>query len=255
MEKYKRSFDRLIFEVRYAFGHLYFDRCGQTLLDIEKDCEGWYVFPATPQQAVLEKPDISATAQFNSDSFSLTVEKANKTPFENIVKDILALWSIIKGNLALEDFSRIGCRFHFLLPTTSIEDSERLLKKSEFNLIIPKSFQNENLGLYTRDMVGVFLKEDTNYRVQLNGITRTEGMNPNSILRANPKSLSKKQREYRLAKLKSMKEYSANPMFAVHFDVDCYKEQEATQDVSVETFLNNQFEYVNRVFVPIVEAL
>ena len=77
MKKFTPRLERLIFEARYSYGNLYFDRCGITLNDIERECEGWIAGEATPQTGNLNRPDKNSHVGFNNEKFDFAVEKAS----------------------------------------------------------------------------------------------------------------------------------------------------------------------------------
>jgi hypothetical protein len=99
----------------------------------------------------------------------------------------------------------------------------------------------------------VLLKDSTEYRLELVAVTRHEGLEPPDLIRTDPRLLSKKQKEFRIAKLKQMMEYSANPMFAVTLNIDC-----ARFDVVkplVDKFILEQVNVTKRTFLPFFEKL
>jgi len=56
MKKIQPTFDYAAFEIRYASGDLFFDRCGQALLDIDRKCSGWNMTSVSLQTGALENP-------------------------------------------------------------------------------------------------------------------------------------------------------------------------------------------------------
>jgi hypothetical protein len=65
--------------------------------------------------------------------------------------------------------------------------------------------------------------------------------------------LSQRQKDFRLARLKQMAEYSANPMFAVNLNVDCARFN--TETLSVEEFILKQAEVTEKTFLPFLGEL
>ncbi len=245
--------DYVAFEIRYDSGHLYFDRCGQCLLDIERECPGWTVIAIDVQTGRLENPSKSLHANFNNQRFDFTAEKASRLDMREIVKEICGLWNIIQANLGLDEFVRIGLRLNYLLATESTDEAERRLNRSKINLMIPNSLLDDGYGIKNRQLIVVLDKNDTEYRVELAAVTRYEGLAPSDLVRTDPRLLSKKQKEIRIAKLKQMAEYSANPMFAVNLNVDCASLNPET--LSVEEFILKQTQVVDRTFLPFLGEL
>jgi hypothetical protein len=246
-------FDYAAFEIRYGSGQLYFDRCGQSLLDIDRQCPGWTVTAVDLQTGRLENPSKSLHAAFNDQIFNFIAEKASKLEMREIAKEICGLWNIIQANLGLDEFFRMALRLNYLLPTESDEEAERRLKNSEISIIIPQSILSDGYGIKNRQIIVMLVKDDTEYRVEMAGVTRYEGLAPSDLVRTDPRLLSKKQKEFRIAKLKQMAEYSANPMFAVNLNVDCVRFN--PQTLSVEEFILKQAQAVEQNFLPILRKL
>ena len=253
MKKMPPILDYASFEIRYGSGQLYFDRCGQCLLDIGRECPGWTVISVDLQTGILENPSKSLRANFNNQLFAFTAEKASRLDMGEIAKEICGLWNIIQANLGLDEFLRIGFRLNYLLPTESDEEAERRLKPSEINLVIPQSLLSDGYSIKNRQIIVVLVKDGTEYRVELAAVTRYEGLAPSDLVRTDPRLLSKKQKEFRIAKLKQMAEYSANPMFAVNLNVDCVRFNPET--LSVEEFILKQAQVVDQTFLPVLRKL
>ena len=245
--------DYVAFEITYGSGHLYFDRCGQCLLDIERQCPGWSVINVDVQTGRLENPGKSFNANFNNQTFNATAQKASRLSIAEIAKEVSGLWKIVQANLGLEEFLRIGFRVNYLLPTESADEAEKLLKRPEINVTLPTWVTSGGYAIKNQQLVVVVVKDGTEYRVELCGVTRHEGMNPSDLVRTDPRVLSKNQKEFRIAKLKQMAEYSANPMFAVDLNVDCARYDPDAP--SVEEFILEQAEVVEHTFLPVLKKL
>lgn len=253
MKKRFPVMDSLNFEVRYSYGHLYLDRCGQCLIDIEKKCDGWLSLTVGPQAGELERPDKNFSLRINTQAFNFGCVRASQTDVETIANEAATLWKIIEANLGLDEFLRIGCRIKYILATESVEDSEKLLQKSEINVNIPEVINKSGFNLKKRNLTCVFEKGDLEYRMRIAGVTRQEGMNPENIIKGEPRFLSKKQNDFRIAQLKQLSQYSANPMYAVLLDVDCVATH--PKKVSVKEFILNQSDIVKKEFLPFLEKL
>ena len=253
MKRSQPELQTLIFEIRYASGHLYFDRCGQTLLDVEREHEGWLAGIPDAGSGSLERPDKKFRIIFNNTTFNFNVQRAYKNDITAIAKEVSAIWKIIQANLGLDEFLRLGCRLNYLLSTESIDEAEQRLKKSELDILIPNNLTNSGYNVKTRHVITVLSREDMEYRIDLGTITRTEGVDPSHLVKGETRALSKKQREVRIEQLKRLREYSVDPMYAVQIDVDCVQYQPET--VSVEEYIIEQARIVENDFLPILEKL
>jgi hypothetical protein len=245
--------DNLHFQIAYASGHLYFDRCGQCINDIECSCEGWLNTAVDTQSGSMERPDKSFVLIFNNHQFTFSVQKAFKVDIKDIAKEVAMLWKIIQANLGLDEYIKVGCRINYLLPTQSLEESEKKLQKAELNIDVPKRLTDSGFNIRNRNMLVVLNKSDIDYRIQLRGITRYEAMNPDAIMKTEPRLLSKKQDLFRIARIKQLADYSASPMYAVNLDVDCVFIK--PNNISVEEYILGQYKIAETEFLPILEKL
>jgi len=134
-----------------------------------------------------------------------------------------------------------------------VDESEILIKNSELNVSIPDQLKDPHYDLKVRQVITIFDKEDIEYRVELKGITRSQSIDPSGLYTGRPETLSKNQKKYRLLKMKQLKEYSANPMYAVMLDIDCAKYN--PKQVSVGEYIKKQTDIVRNDFLPILEKL
>jgi hypothetical protein len=255
MNKFDSVLDRVIFEIRYGSGHLYFDRCGQCLTDIERQCDGWLVTSVDLQTGKVEQPEKRMHVNFSNTKFDFTFDRSTSTIVDivDVAKEASLIWKIIQANFALDELIRIGCRFNYILPTVSIDESEKLLEKSKFNITMPEWIDKNEYKTKTREALVILSKADVEYRIRLCGVTRQEAVDPSTLPLADPRVLSKKQNQYRIIKLKKMSEYSANPMYAVLLDVDCVCYNPET--ISVQEFIQTHVKIVEKAFLPILKNL
>lgn len=253
MKDFKIFLDLLTVEIRYSYGHLYWDRCGQTVLDIETQYDDWFGARDVKNVGRLENPEKSMDLVFNDSTFNFSTKKPEKLDNDLIIEEVQKLWKIIRANFGLEEYNRIGCRFHFLKPTGSLAEAEKLIKNSELNVNIPDQLKAPHYDLNIRQVITIFEKEDMEYRVELKGITRSQSIDPSGLYTGRPETLSKNQKKYRQLKTQQLKEYSANPMYAVMLDIDCAKYN--PERVSVEEYIKKQIDVVRNDFLPILENL
>lgn len=245
--------DLLAFEIKYPYGHLYWDRRGQTILDIEMLGEGWFATTVKDNTAQLENPEKNMIMIFSDQHFAITTKRRKKLGGEIIKEDLQRLWKIVRANFGIEEYDRLACRFNFIKPTKSVEESELLIRESEFNVVIPEQLSPNNYDLSIRQVIAIFEKEEMEYRVELKGITRSEGIDPSGLLSVRPSAMSKKQKEYRLQKMKQLAEYSVNPMYGVMLDIDCATY--SPEQISVVEFVDRQVDVIKTDFLPILEKL
>jgi hypothetical protein len=253
MAPFSAFLDTVIFEIKYAYGHLYYDRCGQTIVDIEKFNDEWYGQPTNIQIGAAECPSKNFKANFNTEKYDFVAERAKTKDISEIAQNAAAIWKVVQANLSLSEFNRIGARYIFLFPATTVEEANSLVSKSEFNITIPDNLHELDYTVKERNITCTFAKDSIEYRVNLASVIRSEGLQPHEILKAHPSTLSKRQREYRLEKLKQMSEYSANPMYCVMLDVDCSQVRPETP--KADQFIIDMHKNTRKDLFPILEKI
>lgn len=243
----------LIFELRYAHGYLYLDRCGQVLLDIERKYPEWVQSEITPQGGTLFCAEKEYELQFSSRKYVFVVKKAGKHSIDAIAKDILNIWKIINANLLAEEIIRLGIRFYYLLPTKSTEAADKLLEKCKYNVILPEKWKNENFSMKTYNITTVLINNSHEYRVNICTVTRSEAIDPGKLFQGDPRALPRNQRQARIHQMKSLAEYRADPTYAVQLDVDCSMYDLTSIDIVDEVV--QQYKYVRATFYPIIDKL
>jgi hypothetical protein len=128
-----------------------------------------------------------------------------------------------------------------------------VLEKAALNIEVPRSIPESGYSVKTRRPIVVLKHNDIEYTVQVGSVIRTESINPQSITKVEPRFLSTKQDKFRLAQMRQIAEYSANPMYAVSLDVDCV--QVKPESVLVESYIMEQSKIIGKDFLPILEKL
>jgi hypothetical protein len=242
----------VIFEVKYAQGYVYLDRCGQTINDIQNDLKGWTVVASpSPDTATLSRVSKDFIVSFNSDRFNFTANYASETHPDQTCQDAAALWKIIKGNLGLTSFYRMGCRLNYNIPFLSWDEAKAftataMLSAPIFHPLIDNSFEL----LHSSDS-SCFAKDGIEYRLEVSPIQRAEGVDPNRLVIAEGRSLPKGQRQARLDYQKRIAKYSRDPMFVVQLDVDCVWYD--PEEVDVVKYMKDCTAFVEENFLPLLE--
>ena len=248
---YRLHLDQVAFEIRYDFGYVFLDRCGQILVDIERTCEGWAAVDAKPTGGKLEWLDRSFNVNFDALHYNFVAGEAYKPQIDDIADEASKIWKIVSANLGLTNFIRIGCRFFYFLPTNSIEESEKLIVNSSLNIKFPESISTK-YKTKARQVVVVLEENDMEYRIELSGIRRVSKIDPSRLIQ-DPRLLSSSQKKARMDLLKKISEYEADPMYAAQLDVDCFMFE--PKNFSVKEYILDQNQIVTRDFFPILEEL
>jgi hypothetical protein len=239
--------------IGYEYGNLFLDNCGQCLNDIEKSCLGWRSNTAAPDGAIIENISCDLASSFNPILFSFTCRKASRTGIDVIAKEASKIWKLVKANFGLTEFTRIGARYVYHLPMSSIDAADKLSLKTTMSINIPNNITSSHYEVKSNRTNVLFKNGDMEYRVDHGSFIRIEGINPNRILKGDPRHMSARQREFFFAQQKQLAEYHANPMYTLSLDVDC--SMLSPPDINIEQFVTNQHSVVEKYFLPILKEL
>lgn len=248
--------DTLSFEIRYAYGYTYLDRAGQTVVDVERRLDGWIPAQITPNNGLLSHPVNNWTANFDPSHYGFTallLKRTTEVDIETIASETKRVWEIIRANLGLSEYVRIGLRAQLLLPTLSTSDSEARISRSDLNISVPKAMDERGYKTKYRTFVAVFERDGVDCRVGIQGVARTEARAPDPILQQKPAVLSKNQRQVRLQIEQERTQYSVNPMYGVSMDVDI--SQGDPETVNPVEFIQSGWTSIATDFLPMLERI
>lgn len=212
------TLDQVTLEVKYGFGHRYLDRCGQTLVDIEQQFPEWSFESATPDKGVVRHHKTQTNIVFNNASFNAT----SSSPGElmSLAKSIHSIWDIVRANLGLSDYYRIGARFQMMLAKPSIDDAKRAVLRSSLATPLPKALADKQYKRLSEESVITIQGGQVEYRIALLAATRTENVRPSPLLHLDPRNMPKNLRGKMKDVLAETNRYIKSPMFGVVLDID-----------------------------------
>ena len=250
---FKPRLDKIDFGIKYECGHLYFDRCGQTIVDIQNIFPNFLFTEANAQGSTMTSVGENITISFSYDRFIFSIEALKEDTIINAINYCQTIWKIVQGNLNLDLFNRIGCRMFYIVPADSREDAEKLIGRSGLNISYPDSLISKNYEPKVRHIVSILQKGDIEYRLELKGIARILGRPPSHLEITDPKALSRNQRNAQIELLKARTQYSREPMYAVQFDIDSYCYE--PENIQLENFIKQQISITKSDFLPILEGV
>ena len=162
--------NRVILELKYDEGYLYWDNCGATNLEIRKKFPNWIWEKSTTELSTFRENKKRMELLFNIQQIRFIqdeVESLNQ--FKEAATEITP---IILQHLQIDTFSRIGNRFMYVSSLESVEKGREIIQKSRF-IEIP----NEKLSLFGEnpEKAGflVYIKNgDLQYRIEITTIKR-----------------------------------------------------------------------------------
>jgi hypothetical protein len=244
----KPYFDRVVFELRYAKGHRYLDRCGETLIEIEEKLPGWVPQEISPSRGSLINLDKDISFTFSS--YKLDASQNNPKATVDFREQLAPVVDIICKCLDLSQFIRIGVRFHFLLAAHSMEQAEEMVRQTDFVTLNPKLVDAFGPNIKAQKHIVIFEHENVGRRIEFGAVRREEGKLPLELLAVEPRLLPKGQREILARKLEHTKRYGEDPRFALQFDIDNYERE--PESFNVRAFIEGNDEFARQKLFPLL---
>ena len=245
--------DSVVFEIRYAFGYLFYDRSGQIISDIERNLDGWIFVGADSNMAKLENPFHNFTALVGLERFAFICNKAEASHSGDITAEIKAFWKIVQANLAVNDFHRIGTRIKYIAPFMSIEEAEKITASDKIKIGLFQPIEDDGFTPTIREIIQIFKHEDTKFRVQIQAVTRANAVAPSPIMTTPLNSFARHHRNIYKERNRQLAEYNANPTYCIELDVDCY--QLDPEEINITQFVKENRGLVEDKFLPIFRSL
>jgi hypothetical protein len=164
--------NRVILELRYENGFLYWDNCGAALLEILKKFPEWKWERTSTELTILKEKERNIEVSFNIHNIRFIQDEVdNLSQFKKATSEITP---IILEKIKINNFSRIGNRFIYNLKLDSIEQGKKLIQKSKFIEIA-----TEKLHLFGNNPIKTaftiyFENEALQYRIEVTSIERIE---------------------------------------------------------------------------------
>lgn len=164
--------NRVILELNYDEGHLYWDNCGATNLDILKKFPNWIWERTTTELSTFREKKKRIELLFNIQHIRFIQDEVdNLNQFKEAATEITP---IILQHLQIDAFSRVGNRFIYVSSLDNIEKGKEIIQKSRL-IEIP----NEKLSLFGEnpEKTGfrLYIKNgDLQYRIEITTIKRIE---------------------------------------------------------------------------------
>lgn len=235
----KPQFHKIIFELRYAQGHRYLDRCGETFVEIENRAPGWIPQEVSPSRGALVHLDKEILFSFNS--YKLDAAQDHPKDTKEFREQIALLTDIVCKNLGISTFVRIGLRLFFLYPAASMEEAEEMVRQSKVATPNPKIVQIFGSVPQAQKHIFIFQNEQVGRRIEIGALRREEGRLVPELLSVEPRNLPKGQREALTKKLLETKRYSEDPRFSLQVDIDNYEND--PEAFSVPSFIEKHEEF------------
>lgn len=216
---------RIVLELRYDQGYLYWDRAGRTVAEIVASNEGWELRQIDGKQCVVTNNEQNLTCTFSHNR--MDVSQTQNLDVEELLSwgDFAALASnlvdTVVRNLTLESFRRIGLRAWNLFGAEDPASARQMLHSIPVVSSTRQSLASFGEIHETSLKFDLALAEHM-LRVELSTFEQQIKLPP-SVYESARKSTHKQprgQREALIAKLKAEKRIKTYPTFGVVLDLD-----------------------------------
>jgi hypothetical protein len=252
---------RYIFELRYDFGHLYWDRCGRVINQIIASQEKWNFEKMGSGFCHLRSAE--ANLDFNYGWAKLDLmqsqdrEVSSLLPIGEFGATAEALAGSVVSILQLDHFSRIGFRAHYLYPTSGLDQAHDVLKK--LKLFSLHSELDQTLGTTSEaSFRTVIQRPEQKVRIALSPFEQQINLSPGVVEAARTKARDrwKDQRKVLLAALKAQHMIKQFPQFGVLLDLDASIEEPPFPDsLSVSDFVSRAESEFRALMPRVLEAM
>jgi len=162
---------KVVFEIRYKRGYCYWDKCGDTLLKIEQEDPDWKWQRITVNDgAELVNDKRKMRIKFSWDK--IWVEQRHLDNLNQFKITCDKLLKIILNNLEIQEISRVGNRFWYILPCDSIEKAENFISNGK--MLDPQLAKLSGFGtkILNRDFTLVLEENDLKNRIAVGSVSR-----------------------------------------------------------------------------------
>ena len=249
---------RSVFELRYDFGQLYWDRAGRIAREIIRKFEGWDLEQVDPSHCVLRHDELNLTFSFGPHKLDMSQSQSDDLPeimpANEFGKKSDELAEIVLKLLELEVFSRIGFREWLLFKAESRNESYELVRRLKlFRLDLDLI---RSLGTPS-EMAWRVVVERGQQMVRVAVAPFEQAIQlPENVIRAAKLSKHDRQHDSRLLidSLKAKKVVDTYPQFGLLADFDAYIEDPPFPDnLSVSDFVHSSATDIGKILDIVVE--
>ena len=234
---------KYVFELRYDFGQLYWDRSGRVAKQILNEFDDWDFDSVDGGRCQLSNREQNVAFNFGPERLDLSQSQnadvdslMDVGEFAKFAEDATAR---VIESLELEFFSRIGFRVLHLYPASDRENAEQLVGKLKLFQI--DRDMSDVIRAPTEMSFRIVTERDKNMlRIAVSPFEQNIPLSPRILLAAKTEArqLSRNQRRARIDQLKAKKKIEHYPQFGVLLDLDAYLEEPPVPtDLSISEFI------------------
>lgn len=196
---------------------------------------------------------------FSSYKIDLSLDRSvqegdiNEESLKQFADDAEQLSAIVADQLALAEFSRIGCRIWYLIPANTIEEAWSYLDSLKLYQIAPEIGAAFGGKQESTSMSISIVGEDRKFRLSLSTGERNIEVDLGDAVANVPIYMlpSKERLKANLGKLEAGKRRRKFPLFATVIDVDAFRDEPET--VKPSEFVQSSFRLANEGLYSLTE--
>jgi len=234
---------RYIYELRYDFGHAYWDRCGRVINEIIAAHEKWNFENMGSGACHLRSSEQNLDFNYGWAKLDLSQTQDREVltllPAGEFGALAESLTEVVVRTLQLGDFTRIGFRSHYLFPTGSVDEAHGLLKRLKLFRMDPGT--ESEIGVTSEvSYRTVVQRPEHKLRIAVAPFEQQVNLPPGVIQAARAKARDhwKDQKDVIKAKLKAQHMIKHLPQYGLLLDLDASLEEPPYPDsISVSDFV------------------
>jgi len=239
---------RYVFELRYDFGQVYWDRAGRIAKAILAKQEEWDFSEIDLNGCQLVHRSANLAFNFGHEKLDLaqtqSADVEELLPVHKFSTIAESAASIVAEHLEIDSFPRIGFRAWLLYPACDREESHRFVH--DLGLFTLDSAVKESIGNPSEVSHRLVIERPSHMlRIAVAPFEQHIDLPP-SVLRAartRPRDRSRGQRQAAIDRLKAERTIGHYPQFGLLLDFDAYIEDPPYPDeLPVSDFISNSFE-------------
>lgn len=163
--------ERLVYEVRFERGYLYWDNCGKIWNELVAKFPELEMATVSPQEAKFNYKEENIDVSFSANQISINqLYPSNLKLYTKIADEV---FNVIISSLKIETLTRIGNRFFYLLKVGSSEESIDIINKIGCFNDISKRISNYGDKIINPNLKFTITKGDEKgYIVNINHLER-----------------------------------------------------------------------------------
>lgn len=235
---------RYVFELRYDFGHYYWDRAGRIARELAS-CEGWLFESMDGNACRVVQPELNIAFSFGHLKLDLAQTQSREVErllsIDQFAKFAAEFSEVVIRVLELDAFSRIGFRAIYLYPTSSKQEASDLLATTR--MLHSQSECRDSLGRMTDLSHAVVVERQSHIARCQVGVFEQKVDIPISVLKAakaRARGMSRGQRVAMQEKYRAVKAIASYPQLGINVDLDAFIEDlSAVDSLTIANFVHD----------------